>query len=271
MSVIRKSLYIIPCFAFADLFSQQKITGKIVDENNRNVSSVLVVNISADKKAQSDASGYFVIDAQEKDDVRFVKDGYYRSDKKITKENINSPLNITLIKAETLIPEVVITYKTTGNLAKDSKHFEGSKKEASLNSSMEEYMRSPLNEPLPDNSISKTFKGHDFSVGQVDMVKLIGAAVGLVKKVTQPKITKANYYETQSFINRVKTTINFDFLYKYGMTEEQIDAFLLYANDTRYLAKKYRKNFDIDTVETELRVAFSEYKKTHKVGNELSK
>lgn len=264
--IITKSLCMIPCFAFADLFSQQKITGKVVDENNGTVNSVLVVNISTNKSTQSDSSGKFVIEAQENDEVRFVKDGYYRTDKKITNENINTPLNVTLLRAETLIPEVKITYRPSGNLEIDSKRLSGSKKNSTLKSAMAAYMRSPLNEPLPDNSVSKTFKGHDFNVGQVDMVKLIGAAVGLVKKTTQPKITQPDYFETRDFINKLKREVNFDFLTKYGMTDEQIDHFLLYANDRRDLAKKYRKNFNMSTIDTELRVAFAEYKKTEKIG-----
>lgn len=264
--IIRKSLYIIPCFAFADLFSQQKITGKIVDEDNHSLNSVLVVNISNNKSAQSDSSGQFVIEAQQNDEVRFVKDGYYRSDKKITNENINTPFNVKLLRAETLIQEVKITYKPTGNLEKDSKYLDGSRKIAALKSSMDEYMKSPLSEPLPNNSISKTFTGHDFSVRQVDMVKLIKTTVGLVKKAGQPKITKPDYFENQNFMNRVKREVNVGFLTKYGMTEEQIDKFLVYANDTRKLAKNYRKNFDIVTIENELRVAFAEYKKTEKIG-----
>ena len=47
--------------------------------------------------------------------------------------------------------------------------------------------------------------------------------------------------------------------------EEQIDAFLLYADKTRLLAKRYRKDFSISVVEYELKVAFAEYSKTHKL------
>ena len=49
------------------------------------------------------------------------------------------------------------------------------------------------------------------------------------------------------------------------MDEEQIDAFLLYADKTRSLAKRYRKDFSISVVEYELKVAFGEYSKTHKL------
>ncbi|MFP7657096.1 hypothetical protein [Chryseobacterium proteolyticum] len=61
--------------------------------------------------------------------------------------------------------------------------------------------------------------------------------------------------------------INLDFLVERGMNEEQIDEFLVYANDKRYLAKKYRKTFNKSVIESELRIAFIEYDKTHVIKN----
>jgi hypothetical protein len=51
------------------------------------------------------------------------------------------------------------------------------------------------------------------------------------------------------------------------MGEEQIDMFLLYANKTRLLAKKYRKDFNSETVKTELIIAFDEYRKINKLSD----
>lgn len=49
------------------------------------------------------------------------------------------------------------------------------------------------------------------------------------------------------------------------MDEEQIDSFLLYAEKTRSLAKRFRKDFQTSDVEYELKVAFAEYSKTNKL------
>ncbi|MBK1894227.1 hypothetical protein [Chryseobacterium paridis] len=263
--LIRNSLYLIPCFVFTDVYSQQKVSGRITDEDSNALNSVLVFNISNNKKVQSDPSGQFIIEAEENEEIRFIKDGFYRSDKKITKDNISSPLQVKLLRNETLIPEVKIAYKPTGNLARDTKHFDEAKKTVALKSEMDKYMRTPFKVPLPENKISKTFSGHDFSTGQVDVVKLLLTGIGLVKKATKPKITKADYNETQSFMNRLKLEINLDFLVRQGMNEEQIDEFLIYANDTKYLAKKYRRDFNNDIIESELKIAFQEYSKTNKI------
>ncbi|WP_426477031.1 hypothetical protein ACP3T3_17385 [Chryseobacterium sp. CBSDS_008] len=260
----RGFLFVLFCIA-AGLCGQQKISGRVITGDELDLAPVLIVNMSGNKSILSDMYGKFEIEAKENDEIRFVKEGYYRVDKKITREDISSPLNIILKKIEIQIPEVKIQYKPTGNLAKDNQHLNESRKLQSLKSDMEDYMKSPLNEPLPNNTISKTFSGHDFNVGQVDLFGVFNAVSGLVKKATKPKITKANYNETQDFLRRVRNEVNLNFLKKHGMDEEQIDTFLLYADKTRSLAKRYRKDFHVDVVEYELKIAFGEYSKLNKL------
>ena len=249
-----------------EIFAQQQVTGIVTDNSKQNINPVLIINVSNRKSILSDASGNFTIEASENDELRFVKEGYYRFDKKIKQEDFSSPLMISLDKTEIEIPEVKIAYKPTGNLERDNRHLNESRKVVSLRSELDEYMKSPLNEALPDNTVSKTFKP-DYNAGQVSILGVLDAAVGLFKKATELKITKANFTETQNFLKRVKEEIDLQFLRKYGMDEEQIDHFLIYANDTRMMAKKYRKDFKADTVEYELRVAFAEYRKTRKLDN----
>lgn len=261
---IRQSLYIVPCFIFTDVLSQQKIIGIVKDHHGDiTVNPVLIINISTHKSSLSDALGNFVIEATENEEIRLVKEGYYRFDKKVTKEDFNTPLKIVLKKVEILIPEIKVTYKPTGNLERDVRHLDGSRKLASLKSELDDYMKSPLNEPLPKNSIPKEFGGHDFKAGQGNAFGVISLALNLITKAKKAKITKPDYNETQDFIKRINVEIDLDFLKKYGMGQEQIDRFLLYANDTRKLAKKYRKDFSSAAIEFELKVAFQEYKKTN--------
>lgn len=250
------------------MFAQQKVSGKITNSGSLNINPVFIINISRNQHTQSDDQGNFEIAVAENDEIRFVKEGYYRFDKKITREDLSNSLQVSLQRMEIQIPEVKITYKLTGNLAKDNQHLNESGKIRALKSDMSEYMYSPLNEPLPDKTISKTFTGHDFKTGNVDIMGVFKALSGLIKKASKPKITKADYNETQEFLNRVKNEINLNFLKKYGMGEEQIDAFLLYANKTRLLAKKHRKDFKNDVVKMELMIAFAEYRKMNKLSEQ---
>jgi hypothetical protein len=240
--------------------------GKIIDEDGISLSSVLIVNISDNKNSVSDRDGNFIIEARENDEIRFIKDGYYRTDEKISIKNFNIPLLINLKRLETLIPEVKITYKPTGILEKDSKHFDESKKVASMKSELNDYITSPLKEPLPKNSISKSFTGHDFSTGHVsvNLLTIFGEAVGLIKKASGQINTTPNYFETKNFLTKVRTEIDLSFLTQYGMDDEKIDYFLLYAEKSNQLSKRYRKDFNSMKILFELQSAFQQYNKTHK-------
>ncbi|MGE6397983.1 hypothetical protein [Chryseobacterium scophthalmum] len=264
-----KFLILIALLQVIFTFSQQNIYGKIVDEDRNNLTGVLVFNITKNIKAYSDISGDYLIEAQENDEVKFIKQGFYRIDKIIKKETFNSPLEIQLVRAETLIQEVKIDYKPTGNLGKESKHLEGSKKVAALQSSINDYMKSELNEPLPKNVIPKSFQGHDFKAGHVslDIFETIATIVFLTKKGSITKITTPNYVETQNFLSRVKSEVDLSIFKKYGMDEEKIDHFLVYAENVNHLSKKYRKDFNAATILSELQNAFVEYSKLNKLND----
>lgn len=260
-----KLLLLLSLMVFSYTFSQLKVTGLVTDNSNININPVLIINVSRNTSVLSDSSGKFVIDATENDEIRAVKEGYYRASKKISKQDLNTPILMILQKAEIQIPEVKIAFRPTGNLEKDSKRLNESQKLRSLKSEMSKYMKSPLTEPLPDKSISKTFTGHDYKVGQVDVLGVLGKAINLISNANKPKITKANYIEFQDFMMRLKNEVNLDFLKKYGMEDEQIDEFLLYAEETRYLSKKFRKDFNKEVLRSELQVAFAEYRKLNKL------
>jgi len=265
--VCKKYLVLIALLQIIFTFSQQNFSGKIVDEDRNSMNAVLVFNSTKNIKSYSNISGYYSIEAQENDEIRFIKEGFYRIDKIVKKETFNSQTDIQLVRAETLIQEVKIGYKPSGNLTKDSKHLDDSKKVASLKSSINDYMKSELNEPLPKSEIPKSFQGHNFYEGQVDVVEVLGAVIGLIKKATGTKITTPNYVETQDFLAKVKTDVDLSMFKKYGMNEERIDHFLVYAEKVNHLSKKYRKDFNAATILSELQTAFAEYSKLNKLGD----
>lgn len=105
-------------FALAMMFSQQKITGKTMSENDMVMSNVLVVNISNDKKTYSDSAGNFIIDGSFNDELRFIKPGYERGSKKII--DPEAEIIISLIRIPEEIEEVEII-SHTGDLKIDSR------------------------------------------------------------------------------------------------------------------------------------------------------
>lgn len=105
-TVPTKFLMLIALLLMIFAFSQQNISGKIVDEDHNSLNVVLVFNITKNINTYSNISGDFSIEARENDELRFIKEGFYRIDKIIKKEVFNSPLEIQLVRAETLIQEV---------------------------------------------------------------------------------------------------------------------------------------------------------------------
>lgn len=266
-TVSTKFLIVIALLQIFFTFSQQQVSGEIIDEDKNALRNVLIFNTTKNIKTYSNISGEFSIEADENDEIKFMKEGFYRIDKMIKKETFNSHLQVQLTRAEALIEEVKIDHKPSGDLANDSKRLDDSKKIASLKSSLNEYMKSELKEPLPKNEISKTFKGHDFQAGHasVNLLTIFGEVSGLIKKATGPQITTPNYIETQNFLAIVKAEVNLTMFENYGMDEEKIDHFLVYAETVNHLSKKHRKNFNAAIILSELQNAFVEYSKLNKL------
>ncbi|CAI8936864.1 carboxypeptidase-like regulatory domain-containing protein [Chryseobacterium sp. IT-36CA2] len=103
------------------IFSQQTVTGRIVDETGGNLSKVIVINMSTDKKVYSDAEGIFSINANPNDELRFVKEDFNRISRKVLTNGVNSPLFITLYMIPKDVGEVKIVKKLTGDLEADSR------------------------------------------------------------------------------------------------------------------------------------------------------
>lgn len=108
-----KKIFTVFFFCIVTLFfCQQKVSGTTMSENDMILTSVLVVNMSTDKKVYSNSSGEFSIEASENDEIRFVKKGYERVSKKVYSTEVR--INAVLAKIPEEIEEVEIV-STTGS------------------------------------------------------------------------------------------------------------------------------------------------------------
>lgn len=240
-------------------FAQNTVSGTVSDENGSLQGQVLVFNFNKNQSVFSNTDGSFSIQADLNDEIRFVKDGFYRFDLKVSAKSFSDKNTVIIKHVEILIPEVELKFQPTGNLEKDANNVGISKRVAALNSKMDEYMKSPMTEAIPENTTPKSFQPNNFNEGQVS---LIGVAEAITKLISV-KTTKPNYYETRDFLARLKSEIDISYYRKFGMGDEGIDRFLLYAEDIFMLSKKYRKKFDKAKISNDLMSAFSEYKKTN--------
>lgn len=117
----RKFLFFLMLLCSTFIFSQQTVTGRVVDDSGENLSKVIVINMSSDKKVYSDSEGVFSIEANPNDELRFVKEDFNRTSRRVLTNGINSPLFITLYQIPRDVGEVKIIKKLTGDLETDSR------------------------------------------------------------------------------------------------------------------------------------------------------
>ncbi|VEH18720.1 Uncharacterised protein [Chryseobacterium nakagawai] len=103
------------------LFSQQTVTGRIIDDNGEDLSAVTIVNMSTDKKVYSNSQGMFSIEANPNDELRFVKEDFSRVSRRVLTDGINAQLLITLFQIPKDVGEVKIVKRLSGDLEQDSK------------------------------------------------------------------------------------------------------------------------------------------------------
>ena len=257
-------LFLLVCTSV--LYSQEYIFGKVSTELGDKLPDAVVINMRTDEKIVSDRDGNFMIAAKNGDEIRVLKNSYDRFVLRISKENFLNPLNISLSKAPYLIEEIELAFQATGNLKKDVKSLDPPRKVVALNSSMDSYMRTPPTEPSPKLATPSAFAPKNFSEGQMNILGLASAVSGLFNKAAKPSLTTANYAETKAFYRRIKAEIDLSFYTSRGWTEEDIDRFLIYADNSYSLAKKYRKSFNVAAIVSDMKMAYQEYIKTHKVG-----
>ena len=261
-----KLLFLFFFINFVSVFSQEYIFGKVSTEFGNDLQNVTILNIRTDEKAYTDKHGNYMIAAKTYDELRFAKEGYDRNSTKISAENYLKPVNISLIKSPYLIPEIELAFHATGNLEKDLKNLAPSKRTVALNSKMSAYMKTPFTEVAPKLTTPSSFAAPNYNAGQVNVLGIASAISGLLGKAKNP-ITTANYAETQEFYRRVKNTLDLSFYTAQGWDEEEIDRFLIYADESYSLAKKYRKNFDVAAITSDMKLAYREYIKTHKINS----
>lgn len=270
-----KLLFALFLFSVSFLFSQKKyIIGNVKNEVQNNISQTYIYNSRTEEIVITDTSGDFIISAIPSDELRIVKKGFERLTLKIKEENFTQPLNLILSKLPFEIEEITIAFNPTGDLKKDLDYFKTSERKLKLNDEMSQYMRGPLNEVIPQNTIPSMFAQRKPGDGQISLLSVgsgrnggvLGFLAGAIAgKKNNP--TPLNYAEVEDFYRRVKDVIDLDYFENYGLSEYDFDIFLAYVDQVNSLSKKYHKNFNRAVIESELKIALVDYLKTHKVGS----
>ncbi|WBX95796.1 carboxypeptidase-like regulatory domain-containing protein [Chryseobacterium gambrini] len=135
-----KLFFVLASLFFINCNAQNYIFGKVTSEDKNEMPEVTVINIRTDKRVLTNRDGHFMISGRAGDELRFVKSGYERTNRKITQENITAPINVTMIRAAELIAEVEIKKTITGDIKIDAKNLNPPRKVEKLKNDLAKYM-----------------------------------------------------------------------------------------------------------------------------------
>ncbi len=164
-----KLFFLLSFIFFVHSHAQTYIFGKITSEDGAEIQDVNVINIRTDEMIISNRDGHFMIAGKTGDELRFVKPGYERITRRVSQENIQSPMNITLTRITIQIPEVEIKQGLTGNLKIDSKTYNKPRKVQQLEAELGRYIKQKSDPRIlaarPGEFVQP--KGEGFAIGKV--------------------------------------------------------------------------------------------------------
>lgn len=235
---MRKNLIVFFFFMTLHFFSQQKISGKTLSENDMIVTSVLVVNISNDKKVYSNSLGEFSIEGTEKDEIRFIKNGYERASRKVS--DVESSMNVVLVRIPEEIEEVEII-STTGDLSKDSKRLTKIDKKDQLQKAIG--LPKPPEKPREvPAEVKKVLLAAAF--GNVD----VQAVFDLISGKSRRQKRWYKYEDVQLDIVWIRKRIDDEYFVKDGIPAERISEFLEFSFLMKPEIRSYVKAKNINRV-----------------------
>lgn len=214
-------LLFILLFIFMSLFSQQKISGRITDEEGNALPAVTVMNMGTDRKVYTAADGGFSIEISSSDnEIRFIRNGFERSSIKAV-YGINKELNIRLTRLAQEIEEVKVA-KITGDLTKDSK--------AVAKTDQSQVVEDAVGLPQPVGKMRET----PADVKQVLIPILLGSLdvqglYDLVSGDARRMKRKYRYDDLQEDIAWIRARVEDEYFTKEGIPAERISEFIEFA------------------------------------------
>jgi len=148
------------CFVliFISVFSsaQQTVSGKVHNEDGIPLSNVLVFNVRTEERKWTNTFGEFSISAQQEDELRFIRKGYERINRRVKISDFSDVMQTILKISYQDIEEVEVKRKPTGNIGKDSQYYNESKELAKAKVELGNYIRQKSSEEVTAK------KGGDF-------------------------------------------------------------------------------------------------------------
>ncbi len=216
-----KLFFLLFTVIFINIQAQDYIFGKVISEDQAELSDVTVINIRTDERVSTNRDGHFMISGRSGDELRFMKNGYDRANRRITAENISSPVNVTMVRAATLIAEVEIKKELTGDLKTDTKTLNPPRKVQKLKNDLAVYISRKsapsVLAPRPGEFVQPVTKG-TFSLGKVK-----------------------NKWDDVDLLNYLQNALGNEFFEDLKIDKPQIQHFILYILRTGFERKNILK------------------------------
>ncbi|SIT96133.1 hypothetical protein SAMN05660493_00805 [Epilithonimonas bovis DSM 19482] len=114
-----KLKYLLFFFFNTIMYAQNFLSGNVLSEGGFVLQNVTIVNMKNGNKTFTNNEGYFKIEAQKNDELRFIKENFERESKVIQNVDFLIPMFIKLDRIPIEIEEVKVVIKPTGDLNKD--------------------------------------------------------------------------------------------------------------------------------------------------------
>lgn len=230
----RKKIVFFLIFLFDIVFSQQTVTGRIVDDGGENLSSVLIINMSTDQKTSSTSEGIFSIEASPNDELRFVKAEFTRVSTRVLTSGYNPQLLVTMIPIPRDVGEVKIVKKPTGDLEIDSR--------LAAKVDKGEIVREAVGLPQPVGKMREK----PAEVKQVLLPILLGSldvqgTYDLISGKARRQKRQYRYDDLQEHIMWVRNRVDNEYFTKAGIPEERISEFIQYSFEAKPQVRTYVK------------------------------
>ncbi|KMQ62455.1 hypothetical protein ACM40_09210 [Chryseobacterium sp. BLS98] len=245
------------------IYAQNIVSGNTISEQGFILQNVSVVNIQTNEQVISDHQGFFKIKANTNDELRFIKEKYDRTIRKVNHQDFANLISVTLIQSPIEIEQVDLDFNATGDLKKDI-NLRGSNKKKLLNEEIKDYIKDHPEEKKYSRITTPNFGVPDMNQGQVSILSIgnsgSGGILGLVaKQIFKKDKHKPDFSEIQNFHRKVKDTFYDDYFTKQGLDEFGFESYLVYLDSRYKFSEKYFNNFNTLEIEKKLKNLLQEY------------
>lgn len=217
---MRIKLLIFIVFPFLSVFSQKTVEGSVSDEDGVALPSVMIMNISSQKKVYTASDGTFSIEAAPEDELRFIRSGYERSSIQ-AKYLADRKSTIKLTRIAEQIEEVEIA-NLTGDIKKDSR------KVAKIDKG--KIVEEAVGLPQPTGKMRET----PADIKQVLLPILLGnlniqGLYDLISGDARRMKRQYKYDDLQEDISWIRDRVEDDYFIKEGIPKERIPEFIEFS------------------------------------------